>query len=69
MATYKPTRLRVKELYGFVPKDCWIAHVLELNGRPPRVAHNRINPNLRKVPCPPDKREPIEHVLREFGKI
>ena len=69
MATYEPTRLRVKELYGFVSKDCWIAHVLELNGQTPRIAHNRIDPRERKVPCPPNKREPIERVLREFGKI
>jgi hypothetical protein len=66
---YKIVRLRVKELYGFVPKTCWIAHVLELNGGTPRVAHNRIDPKLRQVPCPPNKRNPIEHVLRELGKI
>jgi hypothetical protein len=42
---------------------------LELNGHPPRVAHNRTDPRVRKVPCPLNKREPIEHVLREFGKI
>jgi hypothetical protein len=69
MATYEPTILRVKELYGFVPKTCWIAHVLELNGQTPRIAHNRIDPRARKVPCPPDKRVPIERVLRELGKI
>jgi len=69
MATYKDIQKLVKVEAGFVPETCWIAHVLELNGFPPRVSHNRISPNARKRPCPPDKRPAIERALRKLGRL
>lgn len=69
MSTYKMVQLRVKEEAGYVPKTCWIAHVLELNGYPLRRAHNRKDRRTRLVLCPPDKRPAIERVLRELKKI
>src|SRR5947209_8161764 len=69
MAIYVPVQRLVKEQAGFVPETCWIAHVLELNGCPPRIAHNRINPNTRKRPCPPAKRTAIERALRQLGHL
>jgi len=69
MATYKDVQKLVKVQAGFVPETCWIAHVLELNGFPPRVAHNRISSSTRKRPCPPDKRPAIECALRKLGRL
>lgn len=69
MATYREIQRHVKQHQGFVPETCWIAHVLELNGHPPRKAPNRINPNVRQKPYPPDKRPAIEQALHEFGRI
>jgi hypothetical protein len=69
MNLYKDVQERVKQEAGFVPKTCWIAHVLELNGKSPRPAHNRKAQGTRQFPCPPDKRKPIERALRELKKI
>jgi hypothetical protein len=69
MTTYKAVQQKVKQEAGFIPKTCWIAHVLELNGKQLRPAHNRKDPRTRQVPCAPDKRLPIERVLRELKKI
>ena len=69
MNIYTTVQLKVKQQAGFVPKTCWIAHVLELNGQKLRPAHNRKDKTKREVPCPPNKRKPIERVLRELKKI
>lgn len=68
MATYKGIQKYVKQRFGFGPKTCWIAHVKELNGLPTRPVWNRTARN-REVPCPPEKRPPIEAALRHFGLI
>jgi len=69
MATYKQVQACVKKQAGFVPKTCWIAHVLELNGKPPRVAVNRADSRMRQIPCPPEKRSAIERCLQQFDMI
>ena len=61
--TYREIQDCVRRTFGFTPKTCWIAHVKERNGIAVRRAANRRDPNLRKVPCPPDKREAIERCL------
>jgi hypothetical protein len=68
-ATYSEISECVKRQFGFVPKTCWIAHVKELNGLSPRTAYNRTNARVRQVPCPLDKREPIERCMRRLGVI
>jgi hypothetical protein len=52
--------------YGFVPKPCWIAQVFELSGAKLRVAPNRIDPSVRKHPCPADKQPAIIEALRKL---
>ena len=69
MNIYRAVQQKVKEEAGFIPKTCWIAHVLELNGKRLRPAHNRKDQNTRQVPCPPGKRMPIERALRELKRI
>lgn len=69
MATYKDVARHVKQQEGFTVKTCWIAHVIELNGCPTRKVHNRIDPTVRQVPCPPEKRRAIERALIELGKL
>jgi hypothetical protein len=68
MATYDQIRAWVKAHHGFVPKTCWIAHVKELNGLGPRVAHNRLG-RERAVPCPANKRHALEQALGHFGML
>ena len=58
---------RVVATHGFMPKTCWIAHVMADHGLTRRVASNRLDPRKRKHPCPPDKRPAIENALRYFG--
>jgi hypothetical protein len=69
MATYKEIQEYVKDHYGCTLKTCWIAHVKELNGLKPRVAHNRISADHRKHPCPDSKRPLIEEAMRYYGMI
>lgn len=61
--TYKDVQREVRSSAGFVPKTCWIAHVLELLGTKLRSAPNRISPGARKYPCPPSKRPAIMAAL------
>ncbi len=69
VATYKQIQERVKAKDGFVPKTCWIAHVMADHGLTTRVATNRISPKSREHPCPADKRLAIEATLRHFGMV
>lgn len=67
--TYKNIQKKVKEIYGFVPKTCWIADVKSMCGLKVRVAPNRIDVRQRKYPCPTDKIEKIKEVLQQLGII
>ncbi|ELH3008451.1 hypothetical protein NX014_21385 [Vibrio vulnificus] len=67
--TYKKVQEYVKEQYGFSVKNCWIAHVKELNGVSMNNAPNRQSPNARKYPCPDDKVEVLENAMKKFGLI
>lgn len=69
MATYKEIQHAVKQAHGFVPKTCWIAHILSDHGLTTRQSPNRINAGSRKYPCPVDKREAIEKTMRALKTI
>jgi hypothetical protein len=69
MATYKEISSRVAQTDGFVPKTCWIAHVMADNHLTKRAAPNRIDPNTRQQPCPRERWTAIENALRYFGMI
>jgi hypothetical protein len=69
MATYKEIQSTVKQTAGFVPKTCWIAHVLSDHGMTTRQARNRTDPSERQHPCPADKRSAIEAALRRLKMI
>jgi hypothetical protein len=69
MATYREIQNEVKAACGFVPKTCWIAHVLELLGLKLRTACNRISPKQRKHPCPPEKVPAIVAAVHKLGKL
>jgi hypothetical protein len=69
MATYREIQERVKFTNRFVPKTCWIAHVMADHGLTTRTAANRINKNQRKYPCPDDKRSAIVTALRHFKML
>jgi len=66
MPTYEDIRDDVLEHGGKSIKDCWIAHVKELNHLPLRKAPNRKGP-IRVCPCPPPKRPIIEKSMRRLG--
>lgn len=67
MATYKQIRDDVKRFHGRSVKNCWIAHVKELNGLNPHPAHNRVSANSRQYPCPDKFREMIEQSMKRLG--
>lgn len=69
MATYREITDHVRRTNGFVPKTCWIAHVLSDHGKTRRTAPNRQSLEQRTNPCPPPKRSAIETALRHFGMI
>jgi hypothetical protein len=69
MATYSQVQEYVKRQYHCTVKTHWIAHVKELNGMKPRVAHNRISAQEHKFPCPVEKRIMIEKALKYFGDL
>ncbi len=66
MATYKEIQAWVKKQSGFVPKTCWIAHVMSDHNLTTRQASNRINGELRREPCPDNKRPAILAALKHF---
>jgi hypothetical protein len=69
MPTYKAIQREVRITSGLVPKTCEIAHVLELLGQRPRIAPNRINPNVRRYPCPTEKQAAIVEALRKLEDV
>jgi hypothetical protein len=69
MATYKEIQKYVKDKYDISIKDCWIAHVKELNGLNPKISRRRISKDKRKHPCPANKRDMIESAFRHFKMI
>jgi hypothetical protein len=66
MPTYEAIQNEVRITNGFVPKTCWIAHVFELPGKKLRLAPNRIDPIVRKHPCPAGKQPAIIEALRKL---
>ena len=67
MPTYKQVQDHVRQRNGFVPKTCWIAHVLSDLGMTRGAAPNRHDVRARAHPCPPGKRPAIEDALLELG--
>ena len=65
MATYKEIQNWIRQQYGWTPKTCWIAHCKELYGMERQDAPNRQG-NVRKVPCPPERRESIMRAFHHF---
>lgn len=66
MTTYEAIGREVRMTHGFVPKTCWIADVLEFLSRKPRLAPNRIDPNVRKYPCPAERQLAIIEAVRSL---
>ena len=52
MATYREIQAWIKKQHGFVPKTCWIAHVMSDYNLTTRQASNRMNAAFRREPCP-----------------
>lgn len=69
MPTYRQIQDKVKFTSGFVPKTCWIADVLTLVGKKLRAAPNRIDPHVRKNPCPIEKQWAIISAIRQLETL
>ena len=69
MPIYAAVQRDVEFTSGFVPKACWIAHVLELLGKKLRIAPNRIDPNVKRDPCPTGKQAAIVEALRKLEDV
>jgi len=60
MATYKQIQQYVKDVYGYTPKTCWIAHMKEICDLNPKVSPNRYcSIDSRTNPCPPNKQDDL----------
>jgi hypothetical protein len=68
MATYKEIQIWVRQQYGFVPQNCWIAHVKEISGLRLRRAPNRQGTERVRL-CPQEKVELIQAALRYSGML
>ncbi len=66
-ATYAQIRERVRARHGRYVKDCWVAHVKELNGLTSRKSPGRKSP--RANPCPNWARPVIEDAMRHLGML
>jgi len=69
MASYREIEIWVKNKYGFIPADCYVAHVKEMCGLHMKKAWNRQYETRRIKPCPDDQVEPIKEAFRHFGMI
>ena len=69
MATYRDIQKSVREISGFEPKTCWIAHVKSELGLPLRRAWNRKSEAARQVPCPPEKNRAIIKAMQRLGMV
>jgi hypothetical protein len=67
MATYRQIQEWVRARDGFVPKTCWIAHVMSDLGLTKSIAPNRASSGHRKYPCPPEKRPAILAAIEHVG--
>ncbi len=67
MATYKEIQDWVKKHYGFVPKDCWIAHCKEINNIPVNKSPRRKGERL--VPWPENKQPAIKAAFQHFEML
>jgi hypothetical protein len=68
MPAYQAIQRQVGITSCFVPKTCWIAHVLELLGKELRSASNRVDANVRKYPCPAEEQAAIIDAIRKLEK-
>ena len=69
MASYRQIEMWVKNKYGFIPADCYVAHVKEMCGLPMKKAWNRQSGINRIKPCPSEQVEPIKEAFKYFGMI
>ena len=69
MATFREVTHQVRRTSGFVPKTCWVAHVLSDHGKTNRTAPNRQSLEQRTIPFPVSKRPAIEAASHYFEMI
>lgn len=69
MATYREIQEYVRTTRQFVPKTCWIAHILSEHNLTKRQSPNRIDATQRSHPCPASKRAVLEEAMREIGAL
>jgi hypothetical protein len=69
MPKYRAIQSEVRITSGFVPKTCWIAHVLELLGKKMRLPSYRVDPNVRRHPCPAERQAAMMEAIRKLEKL
>lgn len=69
MRRYREITTHIRHKYGFVPRISWIADVLSEHGLVAGAAPVRIGVQVRRHPCPPERRQAIVAALRHFGMI
>lgn len=69
MATYREIIDRVRQTDGFVAQTCWIADVKASHGLTRGPSPNRIGPDRKVKPSPPERRAAIERALMHFEMV
>jgi hypothetical protein len=67
--TYKQLQDDIRMHHNRTVKNCWIAHVKELNGLQTRPAPNRQAASRRVHLCPEGIRPLIEESMRRLGML
>lgn len=69
MPTYKQIQEHVRMTRQYVPKTCWIADIKARHNLTTRQSPNRMYPDLRMHPCPPERWQDLEEAMRETGAL
>lgn len=64
--TYPDIQQYVKEKYNESVKTCHIAHAKQILGYDVKPAHNRVNEQERKYPCPEEFVEYVKEAIEYY---
>lgn len=69
IATYRQIQDYIEEIYGYIPKKTWIAHMIEECDLNPEMPTNRRLQAERVNPCPPDRQDDLREAFEYFKLI
>lgn len=61
------TIIRLARVDNISISTCEFAHAKEMLGFPVKIAHNRIDPQIRTKPCSQEKLKVIRRIIKELS--